>query len=107
MEVLAVSKWIAVEDTKPKTETPVLAVVFVRERLDVIRAYYIPSRTVECGGMDVDNNDEWFDYEDDTDMYWIPEGWYECNHYEDTHWFVQDEVTHWMPLPEPPRGDTP
>ena len=31
-----------------------------------------------------------------------PEGWYEWNEHEEVHWFVSDEVTHWMPIPPPP-----
>jgi hypothetical protein len=44
------------------------------------------------------------DYDEATDTTYWPEGWYECNENEETHWQVHEEVTHWMPLPEVPHA---
>ena len=33
----------------------------------------------------------------------LPEGVHSDFIYEDGHWFVSTGVTHWMPLPEPPK----
>lgn len=35
----------------------------------------------------------------------LPEGVHSDFIYEDGHWFVSTGVTHWMPLPEPPKED--
>ena len=36
-------------------------------------------------------------------MYYWPQGWYEWNDQDDTHWMIVDQVTHWMPLPSGPE----
>ena len=36
----------------------------------------------------------------------LPEGVHSDFIYEDGHWFVSIGVTHWMPLPEPPKEET-
>ena len=35
----------------------------------------------------------------------LPEGVHSDFIYEDGHWFVSTGVTHWMPLPEPPKEE--
>ena len=41
------------------------------------------------------------DYNEKEDLYYWPEGWYEWNRHEETHWRVGETVTHWMALPLP------
>jgi hypothetical protein len=57
---------------------------------------------------------EWREYEGETeydeqnDCFWIPECWYEVNAIDDNgNWIIDSEydVTHWMPLPEPPKEE--
>ena len=36
----------------------------------------------------------------------LPEGVHSDFIYEDGHWFVSIGVTHWMPIPEPPKEET-
>ena len=36
----------------------------------------------------------------------LPEGVHSDFIYEDGHWFVSTGVTHWMPLPEPPKEES-
>ena len=36
----------------------------------------------------------------------LPEGVHSDFIYEDGHWFVSAGVTHWMPLPEPPKEES-
>jgi len=100
-------KWIKVtEDSYPEPEMPVIA--YVQQAFGKpgifrrIRATWIPAFTALA-----DDNDEYEsgEYDEATDEYYIREGWYEHNEFEDTHWRVDGNVTHWMNLPGPPRED--
>lgn len=98
---MANSKWRDVANEMPKSGTFVLA-AFVNAygKARVVRAAWAARWTLpaddECG-------DDWAEYSEDRDEYFCPEGWYETNDHEDTHWQITDAVTHWMPLPEHPR----
>lgn len=90
--------WIRTADRLPRCELPVIAYYEnVLGRDCVIRAIHVEPLTLEA-------TEEWDDceYDEGTDTYYCPEGWYENNEAEETHWQVEGEVTHWMPLPEPP-----
>ena len=97
--------WIETSKQMPKAGEPVIAFV-EREGNEWrrrIRAMWCPRFTMESSAED-DN----CEYHEESDQYYVPEGWYEDNEYEETHWKVDDPVTHWMPLPEPPQqGDAP
>lgn len=95
--------WIPVS-TPPETEVPVIAYVesaFSNPKATRrVRAYYVPAKTSE------NYADDFCEYDEETDNYYLPEGWYECNEFEETHWKIDGNVTHWMPLPTPPvEGD--
>ncbi len=47
-----------------------------------------------------DYNEEWCDYKEETDEYFVPEGWYEDNTSSETDYAIDFKVTHWQPLPE-------
>lgn len=94
--------WVKCSDQMPPAGVPVLAFVpsyIGGGKSRRIRAHYAPPKTLEqhwecdCG-----------EYDEETDKYYCEEGWYETNEYEDVHWAVVDDVTHWMPLPEPPSN---
>ena len=97
---MANPQWVKVSERLPAAEVPVIA-FYVNEygKHRRIRAFYAPRFTVETS---VDS--DWFEYnnEADDDNAYLPEGWYEENEFEDTHWHVTSEVTHWMALPLPP-----
>lgn len=47
-----------------------------------------------------------FDYDEEQDDYLIPQGWWEYRHYNPDDVYnncIDGEVTHWQPLPEPPK----
>jgi len=100
--LLAKSKeeaWISIKDKLPESGMMVIAYGLTSyQKHRRIRAFYAPHLTIEQ--YDDDYID--LDYDEKLDRYCIPEGWYEANEYEDTHWKVSIPITHWMPLPEPP-----
>lgn len=70
-----------------------------------VRAMYAPHLSL--------SEDDWgdfqgdTDYSDETDLTYWPEGWYETNECEETHWKLTEEVTHWLPLPAEPNTQAP
>ena len=49
------------------------------------------------------------DYNEEADEYYFPEGWWEIIKNWDDHSCVaiEDTITHWMPLPQPPKDGEP
>ena len=96
-------QWVKVADKLPPAEVPVIA-YFVNShgKHRRIKAFFAPRFTVETS---VDN--DWYECHEtgDDDNAYLPEGWYESNEFEDTHWHVTDTITHWMPLPLPPGAE--
>ena len=87
-----VGGWIALPGTLPEPGVPVL--------LDIgkkypIRAMWAAKHTVPAAGDDTD----WGEYDEATDQYWCPEGWYEWNEHEEIHWAVTETPRAWAPLP--------
>lgn len=99
------AEWIRVADRMPEPGAYVLA--YYRNSYGKgrrIRAMYAAKFTLEqspegeLGGAE--------DYDEATDRYYVPIGWYECNEHEEVNWRVDEgEVSHWMPLPDPPEAD--
>jgi hypothetical protein len=95
------NKWISVEERLPDL-AHVLA--FIADngcgKSRTIRAQY-------AGEKELELNDESecaeTEYDDETGKTFCPPGWYEDNEYDEVHWKVDAEVTHWMPLPDPPN----
>lgn len=94
----AAPQWVPVAEHLPATGTPVL--LDIGKRLP-IRAMWAAKHTVEAPPEQVDI--DWGDYDEATDTYYSPEGWYEWNEYEECHWFVHDVPRAWMALPEQDR----
>lgn len=96
-------EWVKCSDQMPPPGIPVLAYYvneYDKERR--IRAQYVPEKFRSTEEMDFDEGAE---YDDVTDQYYWPAGWYEWNEHEETHWAVSDPVTHWMRLPAPPSNE--
>ena len=95
-----ISQWINVKVDMPKSGQTVLA--FYKNSLKkgrTIRAQYVEKFSME----DTGDSDYFGEYDEETDTsYWL-EGWYERNDNDENRWCVSDTVTHWMPLPEPPK----
>lgn len=96
--------WISVEDQMPEPLRNVLVVVDANpaKNQNQMVANFIPKFTEESGC------DEWSEYCEERDMHFIPEGWYGNTAYmgdEYASYFIDEKVTHWMPLPAPPTGE--
>lgn len=92
---------------KPKTCSDEYLVTIDKGRYKrVLKAVYIPYKhcTVEDMGWNMWDGvpDDWEYYEEE-DSWWIPEGWYEINDYFDdySYAYVSDTVTAWTKLPKP------
>lgn len=59
----------------------------------VIRAFYAEKNSIED-----DDENGGAEYCEEKDEFFLKEGWYESNQYDEINWFVPIEITHWMPL---------
>lgn len=105
------AEWISVKDRLPEVETEVLVRVQQRcgdcIRSTVTTAMYEDGTVLEDGSRwEWDEIWEWGEYDEEKDKYRIPEGWWESNHYSSMDSYnnhIDDEVTHWMPMPLAPE----
>ena len=84
--------WVVLPGQLPEPGKPVL--------LDIgkkypIRALWAAKHTVQAADDDTD----WGEYDEATDTYYCPEGWYEWNQNEETHWAVSETPRAWCELP--------
>ncbi len=86
--------WVKPSKRMPESGVPVLA--DIGEKYP-IRAEWIERFSCEA---DIEVESEACEYQESDDMYYLCEGWYEWNRFEETHWLVDVEVLAWMPLPE-------
>lgn len=106
------SEWISTKDRLPEVETEVL--IRAQWRCGNDTHSTIATAFYEDGTVLEDNSSwdwaeiwEWGDYDEEKDGYRIPQGWWESSHYiHDDHYNnIDDEVTHWMPLPRLPEEE--
>ena len=86
--------WTTLPGQMPEPNTPVLLDI---GKKFAIRALWAEKHTVRVG-TDVD---DWGEYDEETDEYYCPEGWYEWNEHEEVHWAVSETPRAWRELPQP------
>ena len=111
VDASALNQWISVKDMLPESGVHVILCCEIHSLSGAIRKQYVcdgyyaaPHSIADC--YDSDNFDA-YDYDEEEDNYYLKEGWYEVIYNWDDYSSVVigDFVTHWMPLPEPPKED--
>lgn len=104
-----VRRWIPVTERMPENEKDVLITCDRNGYRFVCPAMHTDGKT-----LSQDSIWNWNDlyayglYDENADDYYIPEGWWEYRQFNPDDVYnnpVDCEVTHWMPLPEPPKMD--
>jgi len=95
-------RWIPISDGPPENIRPVL--VRARNKKGecfVLRAAYAHKRELEIDSDDY--ADGFADHDEDNDIDYCPDGWYEWNYTDEVHYYLGHlEITHWRELPAPP-----
>lgn len=102
-------EWISVDERFPANEQRVIICAdrkYCDGRIIKIRAmamYEDGKMQAENSAFTWDSYDMDFEYDEEVDDYIVSQGWWEQNIYGETFSAVDDFVTHWMPLPDPPK----
>ena len=104
------AEWISVKDRLPESGVYVLICCEMHRYGGEIAGkyvcdgYYAEANKFIAGGFP-DECD--YEYSEEDDEYYLCEGWYEViKNWDDYNSVtVEDFVTHWMPLPQPPKGE--
>ncbi len=107
---VTVQEWIPVDDRLPESGVHVLICCEMHRYGGEIAGkyvcdgYYAEANKIIAGGFSDECECE---YSEEDDEYYLCEGWYEViKNWDDYNSVaVEDFVTHWMPLPEPPKGE--
>lgn len=107
------SEWISVKDRLPEPEVEVIVLAEQKYLNSNDKYITITTAIYEDGNVSTDDSmwnwyDVDFNYDEENDLYLIPEGWWEYRHYNPDDVYnnpIDSIVTHWMPLPAPPEEE--
>lgn len=100
------NEWVSLAERLPKAEEEVrLFCITPNGYKYQCQGFYVPPGTLRD---DSDYSWDWKccdKYDEDSDDYFVNPGWYEsCHNWDEYSAFrVADKITHWMPLPAPPK----
>lgn len=93
-------KFIDLDNPETRHRHPLIGsrpVLICTKKGYVLRARWVAKFTDE-GFQELEDGD----YNEEDDTYYLKEGWYETNFFEEVNWLVDDEVIAWQELPKPP-----
>ena len=100
------SEWIKCSDRLPDSGRTILAYYLNSHGMGrTIRAQHVKAWTIQAEEFS-DSEAECVEYSEQEDAYYLLAGWYECIDNWDEYMRVyvnEGPVTHWQPLPEPPK----
>lgn len=98
IKVIEMSEWISVEDKMPAYSTPVLVLCSKAPyKVDGLKTTVATYQTAK----EIFDSSEHFDDESEAKDGWVAEVSLFDTEYGGR--FMNEEVTHWMPLPKPPK----
>lgn len=107
MEALERTRWIPCRERLPEPETEVLVVCRRGGVSFVCPAMYEDGKMLRGESIWNWNEIEGYGlYSEEADDWFVPEGWWEYRQFNDDDVYnniIDCAVTHWMPLPEPPK----
>ena len=94
-------EWISVDDRLPESNREVLIRCGYKSSGPWFTGMgiYVAKRSISCNEQEYQGSED----EDDNGDLWWPEGWYNGTPNDETYYRVSP-VTHWMPLPNPPKA---
>lgn len=103
-------EWIPVSERLPDSNRTVLVSALTKhfKHRHTLMATHVGHHEFTTEDIELREYEGDTEYDEENDCFWIPECWYEVNAIEDNgNWIIDSEydVTHWMPLPNPPKED--